>query len=45
MFDVEVDGQSHQEMHVDGGAVNQAFLFPPALTARFRGEDASIPRR
>ncbi len=36
MFDVEVDGRSHQEMHVDGGAVNQAFLFPPALTARRR---------
>jgi len=32
MFDVTVDGQPHQEMHVDGGAFNQAFLYPAAAT-------------
>ena len=31
MFDVEAAGQSYQEMHVDGGAVSQAFLVPPSL--------------
>jgi predicted acylesterase/phospholipase RssA len=28
MIDVEVDGQSYQEMHVDGGVINQVFLYP-----------------
>jgi hypothetical protein len=31
MIDVTVDGERHQEMHVDGGAFAQAFLYPPAL--------------
>jgi len=34
MFDVEANGQHYQEMHVDGGAVSQAFLVPPSLNAR-----------
>lgn len=29
MIDVEVDGQPYQEMHVDGGVINQVFLYPP----------------
>lgn len=37
MFDVTLDGTSHQEMHVDGGAFAQAFLYPPSLT-RLRRE-------
>jgi predicted acylesterase/phospholipase RssA len=32
LFDVTVDGVPHQELHVDGGAVNQAFLYPVAAT-------------
>lgn len=28
LFDVEVDGKQHQELHVDGGALCQAFLYP-----------------
>jgi len=32
MIDVTLDGAHYQEMHVDGGAVAQAFLYPPALT-------------
>jgi predicted acylesterase/phospholipase RssA len=32
MFDVTLDGRSYQEMHVDGGAFAQAFLYPAALT-------------
>jgi predicted acylesterase/phospholipase RssA len=31
MFDVMVDGVAHQEMHVDGGASMQTFLYPAAL--------------
>lgn len=31
MIDVEADGQRYQEMHVDGGAMAQAFLYPPAI--------------
>ena len=34
MFDVEVDGQGFQEMHVDGGAMTQVFLYPSALSQR-----------
>lgn len=36
MIDVKIDGVAHQEMHVDGGAYAQAFLYPTALTARRR---------
>jgi len=36
MFDVEVDGQRYQEMHVDGGAFAQVFLYPAALGERRR---------
>jgi len=34
MFDFEVAGQSFQEMHVDGGAMTQVFLYPSALSQR-----------
>ncbi len=34
MFDVEVDGQPFQEMHVDGGAMAQVFVYPPGLDLR-----------
>ena len=30
MIDVEVDGRRYQEMHVDGGAMAQAILYPPS---------------
>lgn len=36
MIDVTVDGQPRQEMHVDGGAFTQAFLYPPSVTANRR---------
>jgi predicted acylesterase/phospholipase RssA len=31
MIDVEVGGERYQEMHVDGGASAQVFLYPPAI--------------
>jgi Patatin-like phospholipase len=34
MFDTMVDGVAHQEMHVDGGASMQTFLYPVALQVR-----------
>jgi hypothetical protein len=36
MFDVTLDGTSYQEMHVDGGAFAQAFLYPAGLTRQRR---------
>ena len=32
MFDVEVEGRSYQEMHVDGATTNQLFLGPEGLS-------------
>lgn len=32
MIDVTMEGKTYQEMHVDGGAVAQTFLYPSALT-------------
>jgi predicted patatin/cPLA2 family phospholipase len=31
LIDVEVDGKKYQELHVDGGAIAQLFLYPPSL--------------
>lgn len=36
MFDVTLDGKPYQEMHVDGGAFAQGFLYPAALTQQRR---------
>ncbi len=34
LIDVEANGQRFQEMHVDGGAVVQMFLYPPSISLR-----------
>lgn len=34
LIDVELDGQRFQEMHVDGGAASQVFLYPPSISFR-----------
>jgi predicted acylesterase/phospholipase RssA len=31
LIDVEADGGQYQEMHVDGGAMAQVFLYPPSI--------------
>ncbi len=31
LIDVQVDGVAYQEMHVDGGALAQVFIYPPNL--------------
>jgi hypothetical protein len=43
MFRVEVDGQAYEELHVDGGASSQVFLYPPSMpsVARTMGETLS----
>lgn len=34
MVDVEAGGQRYQEMHVDGGAMSQVFVYPPSLSTK-----------
>jgi hypothetical protein len=43
MMRVEVDGRPYDEMHVDGGASAQVFLYPPSMrtVARSIGEEIS----
>jgi len=31
MIDVVADGSTYQEMHVDGGAMSQVFVYPPSI--------------
>lgn len=45
MIDVEVDGKQYQEMHVDGGAVAQVFLYPPRLFETIRQQGIKVPNR
>ena len=42
MFDVEVDSQPYQEMHVDGGAMRQLFLYPANLRAAAKHEHLRV---
>lgn len=44
MIDVTLDGKAYQEMHVDGGAFAQTFLYPSALTRnRVQRRKAGLP--
>jgi len=45
MFDVEIDGKPHQEMHVDGGAMAQAFLYPSSLRLKRLSQRNKITRK
>jgi predicted patatin/cPLA2 family phospholipase len=39
LLDVEIDGARYQEMHVDGGAIAQLFLYPMSIDPRLlRGD-------
>jgi hypothetical protein len=44
MIDVEVGDQHFQEMHVDGGAVAQMFLYPPSIGLRADMQQAARAR-
>jgi hypothetical protein len=37
MFDVDYDGKHYQELHVDGGAVAQSFLYTPGVHLKQTG--------
>ena len=45
MIDVEVDGKPYQEMHVDGGAMAQVFLYPPRMFDLVRQQGLKVPPR
>jgi predicted acylesterase/phospholipase RssA len=45
MLDVSIDGKLYQEMHVDGGAVAQAFLYPPSLNLTANSARFGIQRK
>lgn len=42
MLDVTVEGNRYEEMHVDGGAMAQVFLYPPSL--RLKSVERMRPR-
>jgi hypothetical protein len=44
LLDVEVEGRRFQEMHVDGGAATQVFLYPPGLVPRGVRQQAGLLR-
>jgi predicted acylesterase/phospholipase RssA len=44
MIDVEVNGKHYQEMHVDGGASRQVFVYPPKLQLAKLSKEAGIER-
>lgn len=45
LVDVDHAGRAHQEMHVDGGAAMQVFLFPPSLYLRAVTQERSTASR
>jgi len=45
MIDVEVDGKPYQEMHVDGGAMAQVFMYPPGLTRAVTAAGEQVAER
>ncbi len=44
MIDVEANGKPYQEMHVDGGASAQVFVYPPSLHVQQMSQQAGITR-
>lgn len=45
MIDVMADGQPYQEMHVDGGASAQVFIYPPSLKVAELAKKAGVVRQ
>ncbi|QGM97588.1 patatin-like phospholipase family protein [Methylocystis parvus] len=44
-FDVDAGGKAYREMHVDGGAVSQAFLVPPSVNTHAALERSGYRRK
>lgn len=45
MISVEADGQKFEEMHVDGGATAQVFVYPPGLNLKAATQEAGVTRQ
>jgi len=45
MLDVEAGGQKYQEMHVDGGAMAQVFLYPPSINVKEMERQEHVGKR
>jgi len=45
MMDVEVDGDRYQEMHVDGGVMQQVFFYPPSFVFESELRAAGVRHR
>lgn len=45
MMDVEVDGERYQEMHVDGGVMQQVFFYPPSFVLESELRAAGVRHR
>jgi hypothetical protein len=45
LVDVEQDGHAYQEMHVDGGAAMQMFLYPPTINLRTEARGRRLQRQ
>jgi len=44
MIDVTVDGQTYQEMHVDGGTIAQVFIYPPSINVEETAQKFGVQR-
>lgn len=44
MFNVTANGKTYQEMHVDGGATAQVFVYPPSLDLHARDKASGFTR-
>ncbi len=45
MIDVEANGKPYQEMHVDGGASAQTFLYPASVRLRQLSDEVGVKRK
>lgn len=45
MIDVVVDGKPYQEMHVDGGTMQQVFIYPSAVNLNQLSKDNNVKRK
>ncbi|MBI1650716.1 patatin-like phospholipase family protein [Hyphomicrobium sulfonivorans] len=42
MINIAIDGRDYQEMHVDGGAIAQAFLYPPSFNLKAKLKELGV---
>lgn len=45
MLNASINGKSYEEMHVDGGAVGQAFLYPPSFKLKRNSQKLKNPTK